>query len=165
MWMKMSIERCWNHTDKWQPKYSEKDPYHCYISHHKSHMEWPGIEPGPPLWMDRDSSVGIATRYGLGGPGNESRWGRDFPQPSRHVLGPTQPPVQWVPALSLGVKRPGRGADHPPPSKCRGHERLGLYLYSPSAPQWPVIGRTHLRYDTPATKRLSHAANINLIYI
>ena len=41
-----------------------------------------------------------------------------------------------------GVKRPGRCADHPPPSKCRGHERVGLYLYSPSGPQWPVIGRT-----------------------
>ena len=31
----------------------------------------------------RDSSVGIATRYGLDGPGIESRWGRDFPHPSR----------------------------------------------------------------------------------
>ena len=41
-----------------------------------------------------------------------------------------------------GVKRPGRGADHPPPSQRRGHERLELYLYSPSGPQWPVIGRT-----------------------
>ena len=30
----------------------------------------------------------------------------------------------------LGVKRPGRGADHPPPSKCRGHERVGLYLWA-----------------------------------
>ena len=35
----------------------------------------------------------------------------------------------------------GRGADHPPSSKRRGHERVGLYLYSPSGPQWPVIGR------------------------
>ena len=40
------------------------------------------------------------------------------------------------------VKRPERGADHPPPSKCRGHERVQLYLYSPSGPSWPVIGRT-----------------------
>ena len=43
-----------------------------------------------------------------------------------------------------GVKRSGRGADHPPPSKCRGHERVGLYLYSPSGPQWPVIGENHI---------------------
>jgi hypothetical protein len=32
-------------------------------------------------------------------------------------LGPTQPPIQWVPeVLTLGVKRPGREADHSPPS-------------------------------------------------
>ena len=41
-----------------------------------------------------DSSVGIATRYGLDGPGIESRWGRDFLHPSRPALGPTQPPIQ-----------------------------------------------------------------------
>ena len=47
--------------------------------------------------MGRHSSVGIATRYGLDGPGIESRWGRDFPHLSRPALGPTQPPSQWVP--------------------------------------------------------------------
>jgi hypothetical protein len=36
---------------------------------------------------------------------------------SRKVLGPNQPPIQWVPgALSLWVKRPGREADHSLPS-------------------------------------------------
>ena len=48
------------------------------------------------------SSVGIATAYGLDGPGIESRWGRDFPHLSRPTLRPTQPPVQWVPGLSRG---------------------------------------------------------------
>jgi hypothetical protein len=33
---------------------------------------------------------------------------RPFTTASRTALGPTQPPIQWVPgALSLGVKRPG----------------------------------------------------------
>ena len=41
-----------------------------------------------------------------------------------------------------GVNRPGGWCWPPTPSKCRGHERVGLYLYSPSAPSWPVIGRT-----------------------
>ena len=39
------------------------------------------------------------------------------------------------------VKRPGLGTDHPPPSKCQDQERVVLYLYSPSGPQWRVIGR------------------------
>jgi hypothetical protein len=34
-----------------------------------------------------DSSVSIVTRYGLEGPGIESRWGRDFPHLSRPALG------------------------------------------------------------------------------
>ena len=53
--------------------------------------------------VGRDILVGIATRYWLDGPGVESRGGQDFPHPA---LGPTQPPVQRVPALSPVVKRP-----------------------------------------------------------
>ena len=64
----------------------------------------------------RDYLVGIATPYGLDDSGIESLWGRDFPHPSKPVLGPTQPPVQWVPGLSLGKERPGRDADPSPPS-------------------------------------------------
>ena len=63
------------------------------------------------------SSVGIASGEGLGGPGIESRWGgRVFPHLSRPVLGPTQPPVQWVPGISRGKERPKRDADPSPPS-------------------------------------------------
>ena len=42
------------------------------------------------VWKDRDSSVGIATRYGLDGPGIEYRLGRDFPHPYRPTLEPTR---------------------------------------------------------------------------
>ena len=57
------------------------------------------------LMVGRDCSVGIATRYGLEGPG--SHWGRDFPQSSRPAMGSTQPPIEWVPVLSWGWS--GRG--------------------------------------------------------
>jgi hypothetical protein len=52
-----------------------------------------------------DSSVGIATRYGLDGPGIESGWGRVFQRPSRQDLGSDQPPVRWAPALFLGYEK------------------------------------------------------------
>jgi hypothetical protein len=73
-------------------------------------------------YRSRDSSVGIATGYGLDsrGVGVKSP-GRDkkflFSTSSRPALGTTQPPTQWgAGALSLGVKLPGREADHSPPT-------------------------------------------------
>jgi hypothetical protein len=50
------------------------------------------------------SSVGIATSYGLDGPGIESWWGRIFPHLSIPALGLNQPPIQLVPGLSGGQK-------------------------------------------------------------
>jgi hypothetical protein len=64
----------------------------------------------------RDSSVGIATGYGLGGPGIESRWGAIF---FAHVQTiPGDHPVSCTMGIGSfpGVNRPGRGADHTPPS-------------------------------------------------
>ena len=72
--------------------------------------------------MGLASSVGIANRNGLDGPGIESQYERFF-----RTLGPNQP--QWV-----------GGIDDPPPPK----EGVELYLYSPSGPLWPVIGCTLL---------------------
>jgi len=40
--------------------------------------------------FNASNAVGIATRYGLDGPGTEFRWGRDFPHSSRPPLVPTQ---------------------------------------------------------------------------
>jgi hypothetical protein len=56
--------------------------------------------------VDQDSSVGIATRYGLDGPAIEPR-GEIFRTRLYRSLGPTRPPVQWVPGLLPGGKTTG----------------------------------------------------------
>jgi hypothetical protein len=70
--------------------------------------------------IKRTSSVGIALGYGLDDRWFESWHGLGiflFPTAFRPALRPTQSPIQWVSgALSLGVKQPGREADHSPPS-------------------------------------------------
>ena len=89
----------------------------------------------------RDSSVGIATRYGLDGPGDRIPVGASFSAPVQNGPG-AYPASRTMGTGSFSwVKRPGRGVDHSPPFKFRGHERVGLYLYSSSGLQWPVTGR------------------------
>ena len=64
--------------------------------------------------MGRDSSVDIATRYGLDGPGIESWWRRGFLHPSRPALGSNPASYTTGTGSFLAVKRTGHGADHPP---------------------------------------------------
>ena len=68
------------------------------------------------------SSVGIAIDYGLDGPGSNPGEDEIF-RPSRTALGSTHPPVKWVPGLSRGKVRPGRAADHSPPSSAAAMEQ------------------------------------------
>jgi hypothetical protein len=81
-----------------------------------------------------------ATGWTIGVLGFDSRRGLGiflFTTASRTALGPTQPPIQWEPgALSLGVKRPGREADHSPTSSAEVKELVELYLHSPITPSW-----------------------------
>ena len=60
-----------------------------------------------------DSSVSIATRYGMDGPGIESQWGASFSAPVQ--TGPGAHAVSYTMSTGPfpGVKRPGRGVDHP----------------------------------------------------
>jgi hypothetical protein len=63
-----------------------------------------------------DSSVCVATCYGLEGPGIESRFGARFSAPVQ--TGPGVHPASYTMgtgSLSPGVKRPRRVVDQPPP--------------------------------------------------
>jgi hypothetical protein len=91
--------------------------------------------------VSRDSAVGIATRYGLDGPGIESRWGRDFPHPSWSPLGPTHPLYNGY-RVFPGVKAAGAWRWPPTPSSVEVKEGVELYIYSPSGPSWHVLGWT-----------------------
>jgi hypothetical protein len=90
--------------------------------------------------LDRDSSVGIVTSYGLEGPGVESQKGQDFSHPSRPDLGAH--PASYTTGTSSfpGAKRPERGINHPPPSSAQVKEKVDLYLYSPFVSSWQVVG-------------------------
>jgi len=52
------------------------------------------------------------------------------------MTGSEAPPASYTMGTGSfpGVKRPGRGVDHPPPSSAEVNERVVLYLYSPSGP-------------------------------
>ena len=92
--------------------------------------------------MGRDSLVGIATCYGLGGPGIESGGGARFSASVQ--TGPGAHPASYTMGTGSfpGVKWPGCGADHPPPSSAEVEGRVELYI---SGPSWPVLGRTLLK--------------------
>jgi hypothetical protein len=91
------------------------------------------------LAMSLDSSVGIATGYGLDDRGvgvrvPESVKNFLFSTSSRLALGSTQPPIQWLPgALSPGLKRQGREVDHSPPTSAEVKKNVDLYIHSPYA--------------------------------
>ena len=79
-----------------------------------------------PGSLGQDRVVGIATGYGLDGPATGFRLGRDFPHPSRTILGPSRLLYNGYRLSYPRVNRPGRGVDHPPPS---GTEVEGVELY------------------------------------
>ena len=50
----------------------------------------------------------------------------------------------------MGVKRPGRGINHPPTCSAEVKERVELYFYSISGPSRPVLGTILLLFYIPS---------------
>ena len=88
----------------------------------------------------RDSSVGIATRYMLDGPGIESRWEARFSKPVQTGPGFHLASYTMGTGLFPEVKQPERGVDQPPPYSAEVEGRVKLYICSPSGPSWLVLG-------------------------
>ena len=66
-----------------------------------SRLNPPANIPGNYFSCGPGSSFTMATYYGLDGPGS-NRDGDEIYRLSRPALGPTQPPVKWVPDLYRG---------------------------------------------------------------
>jgi hypothetical protein len=90
-------------------------------------------------YKSRDSSVGIALGYGLDDRGSRVRFpggggGWEF------FSSPPRPERLWgPPSISngyQGVKRPGREADHSPPSSIEVKGCVELYLHSRNTSSW-----------------------------
>jgi hypothetical protein len=98
-------------------------------------------------WYGPGSSVGIATDYGLDGLGIESQWGARF---FAHVqTGPEAHPASCTMGTGsfLRVKRPGCGADHPPPSSAEVEKEYSYTSTHPLGHFRPVMGQLYLRRD------------------
>jgi len=124
----------------------------------KGEVDWPrNIQI--IIW---DSSVSIATRYGVDGPGsNPSGIENSVPVQT----GPGVHPDSYVMGTGSfpGVKRPGRGADHPPPSSAEVKRKVELQIDSTSGPSWHLLGRTlplPLHYIYLYTDNLSHTFQV-----
>jgi hypothetical protein len=117
------------------------------------------------LLRSRDSAVGIATGYGL----DDRGVGVRVPVGSRIFSSPRRPDRLWGPpnllsngyrgALSPGVKRPGRYADHSPPANAEVKKML-IYTFSPPSLQ-PVaiptaLSRVLLLLYTPLKSSLEN---------
>jgi len=79
--------------------------------------------------VGRGSVLGAAIRYGLDGPGIESRLGRDISQPSRQDLGSNEPPIQFVRSLHAG--KAGAWRSQPTPHLMTRLKKEYSYTYTP----------------------------------
>ena len=103
----------------------------------------------------------LVSKKSESGPGQLSRYsdslraGRSGDRiPVGGEISRTRPHLPWGPPSLLysgyrvslsGLKRPGRGVDHPPPSSAEFKERVELYLYSPLS-VFVAYYRVNLKY-------------------
>ena len=89
-----------------------------------------------PRWLSRFSDTLRAGRSG----DRIQVGGARFSTPVQ--TGPGANPASYTMGTGSfpGVKRPGRGGDHPPPSSAKVKEKIEIYIYSPSGPSWPFLG-------------------------
>jgi hypothetical protein len=125
--------------------------------------DWVNIPPNcwlkiicPSEWTVRDSSVGIATSYGLECQGIESRWGAIDSAPVQ--TGPGAHPSSYaiVTGAFPGLKQPGHGGDHPPHLA----SRLKKEYSSISTPHWAFMACSRVIFTFTFTFYLRNGIEI-----
>jgi hypothetical protein len=97
------------------------------------------------MFAGRDSSVGIVTCYGLDGAGIEfRRGGVRFSAPVQ--TGPGAHPASYTMGTESfsGVKRPGRGVDHPPHLAPRINKERAI----PLLPLWAFVVCSRVKFTS-----------------
>jgi hypothetical protein len=69
-------------------------------------------------------------------PGGDWGFFSSPPRPERLWGPPSRLSSGYQGILSVGVKRPGREADHSPPTSAEVKELVELYIHSPDTPSW-----------------------------
>ena len=93
------------------------------------------------LWaVVRDSVVGIATCYGLNGPGSNPGGDEIFRTRLHRPWGPPSLLHNGYRVFLPEAKRSGRGVDHPFSYSAEVKKRIELYLSSTAVPSWEVTG-------------------------
>ena len=95
------------------------------------------------MTVGRDSSVGTAARYGLDGPGFESRWEARFHSPVQTSPGAHTAFYTVGTGSFPGVKRPGRGVDHPSPSRAAVIDGTATILL----PLWVFVACSRVTFN------------------
>jgi hypothetical protein len=90
-----------------------------------------GFEVLTPFIVGPDSSVCVATAYGLHGRGSNPAGGEIFRTCPDRAWGPPNLLYNGSRVFPGGKERPGRDADPSPPSTAEVKNRVELYLYSP----------------------------------
>jgi hypothetical protein len=93
-------------------------------------------ESSSPTTVSRDSKTGLrAGRSDVRGSIPGEGWEFFSSTSCSDQLWSTPPPASY-PSLSVGVKWPGREAEHSPPSSAEVKQCVELYLHSPSTSSW-----------------------------
>jgi hypothetical protein len=141
-----SIQRVWGRHELLSEQVQYFTPQHVFHVHEIVALfrDRCPLPPSPPplhtrnIWNVVENEIvsdQFCSEWTIGVLGFDSRRGLGiflFTTASRTALGPTQPPIQCVPGdLCLGVKRPGREANHSHPSSAEVKACVELHLHSP----------------------------------